>query len=70
MHDDDTHSSVSRVYKTVLHHHILRFCLSPEHTKYIFNCLYFTPRGLGARKMTAGAEKRERVPCVCDVIRY
>lgn len=33
------------------------FFLSPEHAKY-FNCLYFIPIGLGARKMTAGTEKK------------
>lgn len=32
MHDDDTHGSILRVYKTVLHHHILTFfSLPPTH---------------------------------------
>lgn len=69
MHDDDTHGSVSRVYKTALHHHILTFFSSPpQHTKYIFNCSYFIPIGLGARKMSTGTgKKRERAMYVwCD----
>lgn len=46
------------------------FFLSPEHTKYIFNCLYFIPIGLGARKMTAGTEKKREsaVYVWCDQI--